>query len=111
MTGELIGAAVPVILGGGLITALTALWVARRKTPAEVDNIIVSGAETAVLSIKQALEAEQHAHEQTRADRDRLAEQARIKDLRIADLEARVERFQEALEQMRQEIIQLRTTG
>lgn len=75
---------VAAVSSGGILGASTSWWIARRKTPAEVDNLVVTGAEmtvTAALNVATA--------ERARADRA----EARVKHLeeRVNTLEAQVQ--------------------
>lgn len=87
----LLTAAVSGVMGGGFIGAGVAVYTARKKVPAEVDSIIVSGAETAVVSLERTLAAETR-----RADRAEATVAAR--DARIAALEARTEALESRLD-------------
>lgn len=108
MSTELVVGLATLLLGGGAGGGLLAWWVARKKTPAEVDSIIVGGAEKAVLVMRSALEAEQSAHAATRAERDfQIAENLR-KTQRIVLLEDRLDRAQVLLDDLRTELAALR---
>lgn len=85
------------LAGGAIIGHLTSWWVARKKTPAEVDSIIVTSAETTVQgALKLA------AAQAARADRAeaRVAEQ----DAQIENLLARVESLLEEVNAVRAEL-------
>lgn len=89
------------LLGGGLLGGLASFIVGRataRKTnseaaavdaklPAEVDSVVVQGAETAVLTMKQALDSATARIAQLEGERE-------ADRKRIADLEAKVQRLQ-----------------
>lgn len=89
------------VLGGGLVQGIATLISSRStakklsterksidaKLPAEVDSVIVTGAEQAVLSMSKALEA---------ADR------------RIAELERREKAAERTIEQLRRDVADLR---
>lgn len=99
---SLVIAVVTAALGGGTLTGLAALIQARAaarklrseqevlgtKVPVEVDNVIVSGAERAVLTMERALEA---------AER------------RIGELERRERDAEETIDALRRELRELRT--
>lgn len=109
MTDPMIVGLLTAILGGGFITALVALYTAKRKVPVERDNLIVSGAETAVLSIERTLAAETRRADRAEAalaDRDRIIA---TKDARIEALEKRLDDFQRALDATRAELHAIRT--
>ena len=97
------------LLGGGFLGALVALYTARKKVPVERDNIIVSGAETAVSTLERAV-----AQEARRADRAEakvldLEKALARKDARIEALERRLDDFQSALDAARAELHAIRT--
>lgn len=87
--------------GGGALGHGLALWTARKKVPAEVDSIIVNGAETTVQAALAVAAAEA-----SRADRAeaKVAEQ----DRHIERLLAQVEQLQTALNAVRDELHALR---
>ena len=75
---------------GGLIGAGSSLWVSAKKTPAEVDSIIVNGASTAVQALAHSLAAET-----ARADRA---------EAKVADLSAQFELIQDQLNIAREQL-------
>lgn len=89
--------------GGGVLGHGLAIWSARKKVPAEVDSIIVTGAETTVQAALSVAAAEA-----ARADRAeaKVAEQ----DAHIERLLAQVEQLQTALNAVRDELHALRVT-
>lgn len=122
MSSDLITVAVTALLTGGLGTGVGALIAGRAnaaktvteakaldaKLPAEVDSVVVQGAEAAVLTMRNALESatnriQQLEHERE-ADRRRIAElEAKVEDLR-----AKVEAAERALGDARQAGTELR---
>lgn len=98
-----------VVLGGGFVTACVALYTARRKVPVERDNLIVSGAETAVLSLERTLAAETRRADRAEAKVASLEEALARKDRRIEALEKRLDDFQTALDMAREELHAIRT--
>ena len=96
------------ILGSGGLGAVLVYLVQRRKAPAEVDSIIVTGAESAVLSLQRANEAAVAravaAEEQLAASHAREAR----KDERIESLERQLDRIQAMLNAARDEVASLR---
>ena len=85
------------VLGGGVFGAGVSLWTAKRKVPAEVDSIIVTGAETAVVALQGTLSAETR-----RADR---AEKTVTQQYeRIENLERRLDQLQQLLDDARNEL-------
>jgi hypothetical protein len=108
VNNALLIAIVSAVLGGGGASAAVALFKAKKTTGAEVDSIIVGGAEKAVLTMKQALEASQHETNTVRADRDRLTAEVARKDDRIRDLEMRLDGVQALLDAARADIAALR---
>lgn len=106
------------LLGGGGTAALVSVYSARKKVPAERDSIVVTGAETAVLTLEKTLAAEtrradraeaqlvERTAEVERKDRQLAMKDSQIarKDERIANLEARLDRLQELLDEARDEL-------
>lgn len=101
-TNDVVTVVVTTLLGGGIGTGVGALWsgraVARKTTseakaldarvPAEVDSVVVQGAESAVLVMQKALESAQ--------SRIVILEQERDRDrARIAELERKVEELRD----------------
>lgn len=96
----LVVAVVTGLLGGGLITAFTGIYTARKKAPVERDSIIVTGAETAVLALEKTLAAETR-----RADRAE-GEAARYRD-QVRAMEDKLNALQDALDATRAELTAL----
>lgn len=88
------------VMSGGIIGALTTLWVAWKKTPVERDSIIVGGAETAVLALEKSLAAEIR-----RADRAEAREAQ--KDAQLERMREQLEAAQATLDQVRAELHEL----
>lgn len=108
---ELLVAVVTGILSGGLLTAGVSLYRARQTVPVERNNLVVSGAEAAVLSLERSLAAEtRRADRAERAvvDRD---EVIAAKERRIEALERRIDEVQTALDAVRAELHQIRVDG
>ncbi len=84
-------------LGGTLVTGIGTYVLGRRKAPAEVDSIIVNGAETAVVALKAVLEAETARANRAEAERDRALE-------RVASMEIRLDAVQLMLDEARSEL-------
>lgn len=117
-----LGALVPLLLGGGLLGAIATLITSRAlagktraeaagvaaKTPAEVDSIVVQGAEAAVLTMRAALDSA--VARITQLEAERTADRARMAGLesRLADAEAKVDAAEAALEVARQASAMLR---
>lgn len=93
--------AVTSIASGG-VGAAVHWWTARKKTPAEVDNIIVNGAETTVQAALAVAAAES-------ARADRAERQVLERDQRIAALEARLDALQQALDAAYEELHAIRS--
>lgn len=89
--------AVVTMLSGGGAGYWISAWQARKKVPAEVDSIIVMGAESAVTSLGASLVAET-----SRADRAELAVAER--DEKIEALESKIDDLQHALNLLRDEL-------
>jgi chromosome segregation ATPase len=85
------------VMSGGLVFAGTALYKARKTAPAERDNIIVQGAETAVIALERSLAAETR-----RADR--AEKQVADRDAQLERLQERLEAMQVALDEVRREL-------
>ena len=118
MTPETINLVVTGLLSGGLFaalaTVLTSRSTARRtnveadgikeKAPAERDNIVVTGAQAAVLTMQAALESAQtriaHLEKDRESDRQR-----------IEELEARLEGMQGRLEKAEADLGEARRIG
>ncbi|WP_405056958.1 hypothetical protein OG474_29990 [Kribbella sp. NBC_01505] len=84
-------------LGGSLVTGIATYVVQRKKAPAEIDSIIVNGAETAVVALKAVLEAESARADRAEAERDRALE-------REAKMEVRLDAMQTMLDEARGEL-------
>lgn len=104
MGADLVPLLLPLLLGGGLITALVTLYRAKKTVPVERDSIIVTGAQGAVLALEKSLQAET-----ARADRC----SAEVEELRkdLADLERKLNNaqgtilaLQATLDDMRQQM-------
>lgn len=76
MSGDLVPALVTGILGLGGGGAGVSLWVAKKKTPVEVDNLSISGATSAVVALNTALAAETKRAD--RAERENVQLRARL---------------------------------
>lgn len=106
------------LLGGGIVGAIGSLIVGRatarktiaeaqaidRRLPAEVDSVVVQGAEAAVLTMERALESATGRIRQLEQERD--ADRARIREL-----EAKVERLQQQVEAAEQSLAVARREG
>lgn len=106
------------LLGGGLVggvaSLITGRAVARKTTsearavdaklPAEVDSVVVQGAEAAVLTMRSALDSATARIAQLEQER----EQDRK---RIADLEAKVERLQRKVDSAERSLMEARQEG
>lgn len=102
---------VPIIvalLGGGALTALVTYLNAKRRAPAEIDSIVVQGAEAAVLSLQRAVDAANARANDVAVERDRLAAEIARKDQRIMALETQLDRLQKMLNDARDEIAAIR---
>jgi hypothetical protein len=87
--------------GAGVAGTAVTWWTARRKVPAEVDNIIVTGAEMTVQSALAIASAEA-----ARADR---AEQRSLElEQRLDAALARVDMLQTALDAVRDELYDIK---
>lgn len=87
--------------GGSIVGASVSAWQTRKKVPAEVDSIIVSGAETAVQTLIDTLAAET-----TRADRAEAM--VRERDAKIEVLEKKIDALQAALDAVREELYSMK---
>lgn len=100
---------VSLLLSGGLITAVVSVYNAHKKTPVERDNIIVSGAETAVLALERSLKAETaraNRAESSLASRDQTIA---TKDALIERMQARLDEVQRTLDEVRAELASIIT--
>lgn len=117
-TTQLIYGIVTVVLSGGLGAGVASLITSRamaRKTksetnaidaklPAEVDSVVVQGAEHAVLTMDAALKSAQARISQL--EQERAGDRARI-----TELEAKVDRLQGKVEQAERAVRAARTEG
>lgn len=99
------------LLSGGFLTALGSLWTIKNKGPLERQNLIVSGAESAVASLDRSLEAETRRADRAEARVVQLEEAMAAKDARIEALERRLDDFQAALDVARAELHSIRTSS
>lgn len=104
MTPALINTVAPALLTGGLVAALVSLYTAKKKVPAERDSIVVSGAETAVMTLERTLSAETRRADRAEQEVKRLHSELVRKDDRILALESRLDQLQDALDQARAEL-------
>lgn len=111
MPTALLVAIVTGVLSGGLFTAAAALYRARQTVPAERDNLVVSGAETAVLSLERSLAAETRRAERAEASLVMRDEVIAAKERRIEALELQLEKAQLLLDQVREELHEIRMSG
>lgn len=107
---ELLPVIVSGLLGGGLFGAIATLYRAKKTAPAERDNFVVGGAETAVLSLEKSLAAETRRAERAEAAEARAQEIIAAKDARIDLLERKIDDMQRTLDQMRTELHEIRGT-
>lgn len=89
LDATIIGLAGPFLAGTGVAGAV-AVYTARKKVPAEVDSIIVNGAEKAVVALQAVLQAET-----ARADRA---------EARVVAMEAKFDAVQGLLDEAREEL-------
>jgi predicted RNase H-like nuclease (RuvC/YqgF family) len=108
MTEPLVGL-IGILLSGGFVGALVALYSARKKVPVERDNLIVSGAETAVVSLERTLAAETRRADRAEAKVSSLEDALARKDARIEALEQRLDGLQRVLDHARAELHAIRT--
>lgn len=108
---EILTLIVPGLIGGGLIGALVSVYTARHKVPAEVDSLIVTGAETAVTTLERTLAAETRRADRAEAHSAELEAALLRKDERIERLEARLDALQGALDDARDELHRILTTS
>jgi Na+/phosphate symporter len=113
---DLLILAITGLCGGGLVNAIASLINGRstaRKTnteasslaaklPAEVDSVVVQGAEAAVLTMRSALESATRRISELEADRE--SDRRRIKDLeaKVDQLREKVDKAERALGDARQ---------
>lgn len=103
-TTSILIAIVTGVMGGGLITAGVSLYRAKKTATAERDNIIVTGAETAVLALQKTLTAETARADRAEKKNEELREEMRQKEQRIAQLENKLDTIQSALDEARDEL-------
>ena len=117
-----LGTLVPLILGGGLLGAIATLVTSRAmahktraeaagvaaKTPAEVDSIVVQGAEAAVLTMRSALESATARIAELEADRARDRQRIAELEQRLDELRLKVDRAERALGEAREAGLALR---
>lgn len=122
MSERMVELLVTALLSGGLATALATLITSRAlagktaaeakgleaRLPAEVDSVVVQGAEAAVLAMRSALESA--SGRIADLERDRAADRQRIEDLerKVDELRAKVEKAERALGDARQAGAELR---
>lgn len=99
------------VMSGGFIGALVSIYTARRKVPAERDSIIVSGAETAVLSLERTLAAETRRADRAESVIVDCNEALARRDARIEALESRLDGLQKLLDEARAELHAILTTS
>jgi septal ring factor EnvC (AmiA/AmiB activator) len=104
MSREVVSTLAPLLLSGGLVAAVVAAYRAKRTVPAERDSIVVTGAETAVLTLERTLQAETKRADRAEAALTQRDDELARKDRRIAALEARLDQLQVALDQARDEL-------
>lgn len=109
MSTDLVTLLASTALGGGGLAAITSLYVARKKVPAERDSIAVGGAETAVLALERSLAAETKRADRAEAENIRLQSEIARRDARIAALERKLDEAQESLNSVRAELHELVT--
>lgn len=116
--GQIIVTVVVALLGGGLVGGVAALITGRamaRKTasetraldaklPAEVDSVVVQGAEAAVLTMKSALDS-------ATARITQLEEERAEDRKRIGELEAKVRRLEERVRAAERSLTKARLEG
>lgn len=100
----LASAVIAALLSGGLLGAAVSVYTARRKVPAEVDSLIVTGAETAVSTLEKTLVAESRRADRAEAKVCSLNEVIALRDERIARLERRLDGLQDSLDAARTEL-------
>lgn len=99
---------VTLVLSSGTVAAILTYVIARRKAPAEVDSIVVKGAESAVLSLEKALTVERTQRAEAEKEARRLRDEVAKKDRRIEALEKQLDRAQEMLNEVRAELERIR---
>lgn len=87
----------PILLSGGLVTALVTLYRARHTVPVERDSVIVQGATGAVTALERALQAET-----ARADRN--AEEIQTLAAKIDMMQETINTLQAALDEMKRSL-------
>lgn len=91
MSAELVTGAVGVILGGGGVGTFTSFYVAKKRTPAEVRDITLTGSETAVMTLTKAVDVVTQQRDDERADNARLRAENEQLHAMIADLRKEAE--------------------
>lgn len=111
MNPETVRIVVTVLLSGGIFGAVATLLTSRanaRKTnvetdkakatlPAEVDSVVVQGAEAAVLTMKQALDSAQDRITQLEKERENDRHRIGALERKVDELRKKVERAEDAL--------------
>jgi uncharacterized protein YlxW (UPF0749 family) len=97
----LIVAVMSTLLGGGLLTALTTLYRARRTVTVERDSIIVTGAHGAVLALEKSLHAESARADREAADNVRLRTEIFSLEAKMDAMQDTIAGLQNALDEMR----------
>jgi esterase/lipase len=96
-TAETVTVLIGGLAAGGTFTAALQAFSQRRRVPVEVENLSVEGAQQAVASLMQSLEAET-----ARANRNE--DLVREKDRRIEQLECRIDTLQTMLDDLRSDL-------
>lgn len=96
----------PLLLGGGLITALVTLYRARRHVPVERDSIIVTGAQGAVLALEKSLQAETARADRAEKEAERLRSEKEHLLEQIDTLKKTLDDVQEQLEEVRRRVVE-----
>lgn len=104
MNSPLLAAIISALMSGGFVASIVAFYTAKRKVPVEVDSIIVSGAESAVLTIEKTLAAETRRADRAEAREGVLLQRIADKEARIEALEHKLDALQNALDDARQEL-------
>lgn len=89
---------------GAVVSTAGHLWIASRKTPAEVDSIIVQGAETTVQGALKLAQAEA-----SRADRE--AARADRAEAKVESLLNQLEQAQTLINHIRTELMELKANN
>lgn len=110
MSSQMLTIVVTGLMSGGFVGSAVALYSAHRKVPVEVDSIIVSGAESAVLTIEKTLAAETRRADRAEARESVLLQRIADKEARIEALEHKLDALQNALDDARKELHSIITT-